>query len=243
MNKREEKYYLLLFKKLFPSFPDGEIISSESPDFIVDSSDKKYGIEISRIFQNAKVFGIKPQALDSMCESITNLIMKKLSETDTPHLEVFIIFSLHKALIKKQREVLSQKITELILGNIPKTNSWISLKNDFENKNIFPWEVTSIRILNYPKLQRHFVNFPRTGWVQKDMISDLQNAIDKKNDKIKKTFKSCDENWLLIHSEHFSSASFYEPSQDSLSYKYNSVFDRLFFLDGQNQKLFELCKE
>ena len=242
MNKREEKYYLLLFKKLFHSFPDGEIIPGESPDFVIDSSDKKYGIELSRVFQNAKMFGIKTQALDSICESITNLIMKKLSETDVPHIDVFIIFSLHKTLIKKQREVLSQKITELILGNIPKTNSWISLKNDFENKKLFPWEVTSIQILNFPKLQRHFVNFPRTGWVQKDMISDLQNAIDKKNDKLKTTFRSYDENWLLIHSVYFSSVSFYEPSQDSLLHKYNSVFDRLFFLDGQNQKLFELCK-
>lgn len=47
--KREERAYLDLLKKLLPEFPPGRIIQSESPDFIIQSAPrKKTGIELTR---------------------------------------------------------------------------------------------------------------------------------------------------------------------------------------------------
>jgi hypothetical protein len=240
MDKVEEKYYLELFKGIYSDFPLGNIMDSESPDFIVDSSTKKYGIELSRIFQNTKVFGIKPQTVDSISESITELVTNKLLNNKIPFLDVFIIFTFHKPLIKKQREILSNKIVDLIMNNLPGPNSWLSLDNDFNNRKTFPWEINSIRIFNCPLLDRHYIKFSRGGWIQEDMITALQDVIDKKNIKYLSSFNYFDENWLLIHTIHFSSACFFEPSKETLNHEYKSRYNKLFYMDSSNHKLYEL---
>jgi hypothetical protein len=48
--KREEREYLDLLIDLYPGFPAGRVIHSESPDFIVQSTRKqKTGIELTRL--------------------------------------------------------------------------------------------------------------------------------------------------------------------------------------------------
>lgn len=48
--KNEERVYLNSFSSLFPDFPGGKLLSSESPDFIVKLNKKKsIGIELTRL--------------------------------------------------------------------------------------------------------------------------------------------------------------------------------------------------
>lgn len=242
MNKEEEKYYLELFQELYIPFPKGNIIIHESPDFIVESTNKKYGIELSKVYQNTVVFGIKAQAVDSMIDSINEMVTTKLSKCDIPFLDISIIFTFHRTFMKKQREVLSNKIVDLIIQNIPTEDKWISLEYNHRNRNLIPREITSMRIFNFTKLDNHFVRSPRGGWVQEDMIQELQQAIDKKNSKITSYVNSCDERWLLLHTAYFSSACFFNPSQETLAHKYQSSFDKIIFLNCSPKKLYELKK-
>lgn len=74
------------------------------------------------------------------------------------------------------------------------------------------------------------------------MIQELQEAIDKKNYKRTSYSNCCDEHWLLLHTAYFSSACFFDPSQETLSHEYLSNFDKIFFLNSSPKKLYELHK-
>ncbi len=48
--KKEERGYLDLFSTLSPQMPEGRIIPSESPDFIIrEERKKKWGVEVTRL--------------------------------------------------------------------------------------------------------------------------------------------------------------------------------------------------
>lgn len=237
--KEEEKLYLHSFKELYNLFPDGKISDKESPDFIIESKGKKIGIELSKIFQDSKMFGIESQAVDSMSESITKLISELLLKYTIPLLDVSIIFTFHHRLNSKERLILANKIVALILLNVPAPNTFIALENDFENKEHFPWEVTRLRIFNFPILDKHFIHHSFGGWVQENFVEEIQDILNKKNKKLS-SFRACDFYWLIIHTVSFSSGSIFEPSIATLKHSYDCAFDKLFFLDYTMRKLYEL---
>lgn len=240
MSKDEERFYLDRFIELFNDFPNGDISPNESPDFIIEGLNKTYGIELSSIYQNIDYFGNKIQAIDSIVLSVNDMISQKLKMYQIPFLDVSITYTLKKLYSKKQRDILSNKIVGLIINNVPQTGDWISMEYNYNSKTFIPREVTILRIANFQFNDQHYVRSPRSGWVQEDMIHEIQEAIDRKNKKRMSYISSCHEHWLLLHSVVFSSASFFNPSKETLSHKYKCNFDRLFLLICSPYKLYEL---
>jgi hypothetical protein len=50
--KDYELLHLHQFKRAFDDFPDGEIIESESPDFIIDAGSERICIEVTKIYKS-----------------------------------------------------------------------------------------------------------------------------------------------------------------------------------------------
>ncbi|PKL89432.1 MAG: hypothetical protein CVV23_05290 [Ignavibacteriae bacterium HGW-Ignavibacteriae-2] len=239
--KEEEKYFLLLFKKLYDRFPDGEIISSEKPDFIVKTENSTYGVELSKIYQKTKIFNLSPQASDSIGYSIVNMILNKLNNYEISFLDVLIDFTFQKPYTTKEREKISNVIVKLIIDNIPDENESLRIYNEFENEAQIPFEVSTMRILNHPFLERNSVSFPRYGFFQHNMINNIQEVLKKKDDKIK-IYKPYDEQWLLIYALGGNSGGFFDPSEETINHKYHTKFDRIFLLISLDNKVYELKK-
>ena len=82
MNQKEEENFVIqYFREIYFDFPNGKLMQSESPDFILKNSPKKLmGIELTRLNPNASSLKEKIEAtLQNKSEKIRLYQQKKLN--------------------------------------------------------------------------------------------------------------------------------------------------------------------
>ena len=67
--------------------------------------------------------------------------------------------------------------------------------------------------------------------IQYNAIDRLQDTINKKNMRYAACISECEECWLLVVADSFSSSGNIHPDEASLSHVYTSPFDRIYYLD------------
>lgn len=160
-----------------------------------------------------------------MSHSIICLITDKLNNCQLPYLEIAVRFTLHKKLNKTQKEGLSNAIVDLDIKLLTSKDSRIQLINDYKSKIKYPWEIDFITVYYSSLLEYRHVHSVYGRWVQTESILEIQNILDIKNIKLKENYKNCIECWLSIYSKHSSSEGFFDPSNETLNFTYNSLFD------------------
>jgi hypothetical protein len=237
-SKTEEKYYLDLFKKYFRGFPQGEIKPCERPDFLIINDNKTIGIELTKIYQqNSR--NLPFPAKDSIANDIVLRIKSLLEKNNHNVYEVHLNLSIDRNLTIKERDLIAKKIFRLVKQRILTSNIPCEIDNDFEDLEKFPEEVSRISVYKLPNLLSPFVSDAKAGWMQYDMIDLLQETINRKSDKVNQYF-SCKQLWLLIHTVSMSSGAFFNPSEETLNHYYSSCFDRVFYLNSFDKKVYEL---
>jgi len=215
-------------------------INKGGPDFLVYSTNKIIGIELTRIFQDSTPRRINFQTSDSISNDILFRIRDLMIQKELIHFQINLSFFINEKMTKKKREIFAKKIFTIINKNIHRNDPHITIENDFEDLDNFPETVDSITIIRVTKLKQPFVTTSRYGLVQKDMIKLLTEAVNKKEKKISSYKKKSDEQWLLIHTDALGSGSFFSPSKESIEHKYISSFRKAFFLNSFDQEVFEL---
>ncbi len=237
--KDYELRHLNRFKAVFNEFPDGKIIQSESPDFIIDDGSRKICIEVTKIYKTNSSQEPPKQAIESTCRKIAEAASFKCEERQIPPLEVSLHFIHKPEILKTQRDALSEKIANFICNHIPKPNTVHSIDHVYDDP-IFPEHIHTITIGRFNVLTKHHFNVPTAGWVQQNFSSELQNAIDSKNKKLSRYNNNCVEHWLLIVSEGNSPSTFFEPSGDTRNIIFQSNFNRTFYMESFSQIYWEL---
>lgn len=240
-NKIEEKYYFELFTKCYKDFPTGKVVESESPDFIIKSSNKTIGIELSKIFQKSTHRRLNFQTSDSISDDILFQIKELLVYDKLFQFEVQLSLDINRRMTKKERETFANKIFLIIVKNLQRDKLYTKIVNDFEDLDNFPEMVSLILLANVPALKEpHVSTLSRYSLLEENMIELLGDIINKKNQKISLYKENCDEQWLLIHTVDMSSGSFFNPSKKSLEHNYFSSFKKVFFLNSLNAKVYKL---
>jgi len=240
MKKKEEKYYLELFKRNYQDFPEGQILESESPDFLISTKGKILGIELTKIFQKSNPKRLSLQASDSIITDIILRIRNLFEMNNLLGYEVHLDFHVDKNIVKELREELAKKLFDVIIEHLPKENGWVEIKNDFENITKYPEEVSMISVYYSKGLSSINITDSKVGWVKNNMIEDLQKVISQKNSKVSNYLKSCENIWLLIHTISFSSCSFFIPSRETLEHYFDSNFGAVFFLNSFDREVHKL---
>ncbi|MFC2119822.1 hypothetical protein ACFLQ4_02000 [Bacteroidota bacterium] len=209
----------------------------ESPDFILISGNEVIGIEITKII--TKNLGIKsnPPALSSYADKVKNGLKKILDKNKIGPLHISLHLSMVPRMLKVNRDNLTIKIYLLILENMPTDGNHISLRNDFNDLENFPEEISYLQILKMNSLRENFVTVPLTGWVQEDFDDQIQNEIDRKEKKIKMYKTKAEKLWLLVVADWKSEGSFFDPSDRTLSRVYKSKFNRVYFINSFNRTI------
>lgn len=240
MKKKEEKYFLELFRKHYQKFPEGEIKDDESPDFLIIDNDKIIGIELTKIFQKNHSERMTFQASDSIIRDILLRIRKQFESKKLLGYEIHLDFHIDHNSIKEKREEIANKLFNVIIENLPKQNGWVEIQNDFENLEKFPEIVSRISVYYSTELEILNITDSKGGWIQHNMIEDLQEVISRKNSKVQNYLRKCHEIWLLVHTISFSSGLFYIPGEETLNHIYHSNFDDIFFLNSSDREVHKL---
>jgi len=240
LTKKEiEAYYLKRFSQSIESFPKGNIIPSESPDFILDTGEYKIGIEITRIYKSANFRGTNPQVQENEQNLLRAECKKIYDEMGLPNVEVHILFNSFTSFNKKNRREYANKIVQLVSMNLPPSRGVHRIVNDYKNVNTFPFEIDSITIYRFG-YNKSFWGESGVGFVQQHFINELQEVIDKKNILVSSYTNCCAYYWLLVVIEGLRDSSFFDPSAETLNHSYKSNFNKVFLYNGFSEKGHEL---
>ena len=240
--KDYELLHLNQFKEAFDEFPKGEIIESESPDFIVNDGNRKVCIEVTKIYKSNPSNKPPMQAIESTCRKIAEAASIICEERQIPPLTVSLHFIHSPQVLDTRRDDLSKKIADFICQNIPQLDTYHSFHPIFDDPT-FPEHIHAITIGRFSVLTNHHFNVPTAGWVKKEFSVELQNAIDLKNKKLFQYNNNCTEHWLLIISEGSSPSTFFESSGDTRNNVFKSDFDRTFYMETFSRIFWEVKTE
>ncbi len=234
-----ESYYLKLLRQSIGTFPNGVVISNESPDFILNTDTGKIGIEITKVYKSVDSLGKHPQVQENECNLLVAEALSVYEKMGLPIVEVVFHFNHHTLFSKKNRSQFANKIALIVATNIPADKSWKMVVNDLKNPNYYPYEIDSISIARYGHTTNHWSK-SGGGLVQEDFIPELQNAISKKNQKVLKFDKDCNCHWLIVVIEGMDDSTLFEPSEATLNNTYESKFDKIYLLNRFGAKGYEL---
>lgn len=241
--KQLELLLINYFRKNYSDFPKGNIVASESPDFILKQKNrKKLGIELTRLY-TATVGEDKMQT--SPLENPSEIIetSRELFERNTKwKLFVKFLFTepnrIDPVRVLPVSAMISNRIRKTVIGKNPRSFFHHNLR-----ENELPAGVKEILIIHHPGLGESVWEEANNLGVSENIIDDIDRIIQKKEDKLSLYRKQqLDENWLLISSDYLQAAKNYNIHNQLLRKDFHSGFDRILLFDLLRQRTFEWIK-
>jgi len=240
--KEVERYQLETFRDVCTEFPAGEIIDSEEPDFLIKINDGVLGVELTELYHESSRSSRPMQAIEKLTDSIVEEACSIHRTAGGPVLTVRVDFELlSKRLGKAQRTEIACKLAALVLKMRVEMDGSAELENDYEDLKTFPQEISRIRIQRNRFRSRSLWSVPRAAFIPRLDAQLVQQRIDDKNERVTVYREKSGEVWLvMVHSLHFSLASTFEYSSETLNHMYRSCFDRTFLFNLFDRQSHEL---
>jgi hypothetical protein len=233
--KDEERRFVEILAKELDAFSSGKLIDSESPDFLVATSEGVIGIEVTKIHH-----ANERRQQESECRSLVDAACRLYESESTIPLEVKVHFGGSTQFNKRNRGKFARILANLVLTNIPRPDSWISLQNNWGNPSFFPYEIAGLSIIRLSAFRRNFWSVPSAGFFQENFAPKIEAIIATKEHAISTYRTDCIGRWLLIVAGGNSASTFFDSSTKTLQHSYRSSFDRIFFLEAFRRRLWEL---
>jgi len=233
--KAEERRFVEILAEKLAAFPPSKLIDSESPDFLVATSEGVLGIEVTKIHH-----ANEPRQQESECRSLVDAACRLYENESTIPVEVKVHFGGSTQFNKRNRGKFARILANPVLTNIPRPNSLLSLDNNWENPGFFPYEIAELSIIRLSAFRRNFWSVRSAGFFQEDFAPKIEAIIAIKEHAMRTYKTDCIERWLLIAAEGNSASTFFDPSKKTRQHSYRSSFDRIFFLEAFRRKVWEL---
>jgi hypothetical protein len=227
--KKIELEHLLSFRRACDDFPVGEILSGETPDFIVDTGSTRIGIEHTQVYiDSAKKRG-SLQSCEAAKTRIIQLAEQHVQEAALPDVYVSLFFNLTWLPERKQEERIAQAVAQTVIDNLPPEGKsvWVT----YQLHSGQPIEVDLIGIHRISDFGDKRWSAQEAGQPVNDAIKRIQGSIDSKEGKLRNCLQKCDEFWLLIVAPSWTPAGMIHPDAASLEHTYSSSFARIYFLN------------
>jgi len=241
--KENELTSLMRLKRHMPDFPSGEVLASETPDFLVTADQRRIGIEVTRFY--LKSDSKAPiQLFESLQDQVVETAESLHREAGGGPLHVAVSFDDNRPVKKPRVPLLAQELASVVLSNAPDQHAMHAVIRHrlFRERHLAPLslEFHNVHIWNFPNVTHGVWHVPRAGFVVEPGAQEIQEALDRKRDCYAPCLTKCDEAWLLVVAEGTAPSSFAEfiPSvQDRL---FKSPFQRCFLLGSFGPRLHEL---
>jgi len=236
MDKRGvESEHFKYFRKLIPSFPEGEVWHEDAPDFLIHAEKGLIGIEHRQLFQESPT-GERPlQAREHEIDNILVVAKEHAELRGMPPVHVTFIFrggqNNTRGLDKQTRLNLGREITKAVNKNLPQENESVKITYPDTGKRGFPEEITHVFLNRYGK--QHKWTYCEAVESLFDCRGVLQQAIDAKANKLLsyKNTRHLTECWLLIVANGLRHSGSFAINEPERNHTYSSPFDRTYFLN------------
>lgn len=226
--KREELGYLNSLRHFCEDFPQGEVITRERPDFLIRNATTCIGVEITKIFLNRGEHALSPQSIEAAQDRITDLAKRFAQEMAMPPVTVTLFFNHTRPLYRQQEASIARAVAKAVNDKLPQLGEHADLNCEYGS--VQPVEVDEILV--YRDADHHRWRWMEYSRIERSASSYIKEAIREKSKYIEIYRQECQTCWLLIVAESFRASGNLKPDEYSLSYVYESSFDRTYFFDN-----------
>lgn len=228
--KQQELGYLDSLRYFCNELQEREVISGETPDFVLAADNHRLGIEITRVFKNPGSRKRSPQSIEAARTRITDLAKHFAEEMGTPPVSVTLFFNWTRRLHRKEEEAIAKKVAQVVNSKLPDPGENADL--ECCHGSIQPSEVDQILVNRAYPVASHEWRWMEYSRIERNAVDRLSKIIDEKSKLIGTILQKCDECWLLIVAESFRDSGDIHPDQQSFSHTYASAFGRTYFFDN-----------
>jgi len=235
--KDREQFFLEQFLKYAVITPTS-ITRSEKPDFLITLDGRTVGVEVTEIFVQDGEWRPNPQlttelpltAIETYTDAISSKAFKLYSEANNPFVSAYIVFSngINYATNRDRvAELIANQITDMIAINSP-TAEWRPGTHENED-DLLCDSVYFIHIQKVPDKQFARWTVSRAGLVATLTQRHLQNAINRKKEKLNEYRVKAYEIWLLMFIDRGRPSQMLQTPQNFPLESLSSPFDKTFY--------------
>jgi hypothetical protein len=245
MQEEKKQLEILLmdyFRSVYPEFPTGSAVPSESPDFIVKMKNKHLlGIELTRLNPaNALVPDTQQRGEIAFREGIIQGAKELFEYHSEVRLFVKFMFSEHKKISKEREISVIAQVSNLLRNKIQskKENSFYKITI---LKNELPEGLNGILMVHHPKLETSIWERANNLGISNNVVDDIRKSIHKKDEKLRLYQKQhLNYYWLLITTDRLRGVKTYNLSNQILNHNFQSRFQHVFLFDLMKSKVLQL---
>lgn len=238
--KERERSLLNEFKSIYSDFPNGQIIESEEPDFLVPTEMGITGIELVDYVRGQGKNGSVLRRDEKLRERIANEAKVEFEASHQVPLMVLFSWYGHRRLSKADVKPLAGSAAELVERCIPQ-ETFGDLHVGREQLVGTPLEefVPFIRITRVRTTDQSLWSSTESGWIDV-FVGELQELISLKDAKIDVYLQNCASPWLMIIADRGYVSSSVALSDTVKQYPFQTRFDRVILWDRLNQSVITL---
>lgn len=226
-DKAQERRYLEIMQRAVSDVPSGEVVPSETPDFLVRSPRGVIGVEVT-LFHLPPQPGFQPhQELQALKDRIVRRAEQIHRNAGGMALYVTAFFSPGRSLSKAAVEPLAQALAAAVLANEPSARSMEDRRLDWSS---LPSGLSDVAFSKGLGGTDRLWSADAGGWVASITAEHIHHVLDAKGRSARAARSSCDELWLLVVNDVFSRAAQAELSPEVLLDGFAHSFDRAFWL-------------
>jgi hypothetical protein len=243
LRKARERAYLERFRENFADFPEGEVVSFEHPDFLVKAKPRWIGIELTEyhVQEPDKGRGSPMRALEGTEDKVLRTASEQYQSKGLSPVVVSVLWHPHQALDRRRIPELAADVANLVQEHLPETGHSVTIRGRLHAaRRSLPQEVASLTVVCLKSISKNSWTSVRGAFVPTLTPPELQQIMWNKEAKVPSYRQQCREVWLLIVARGFEPSTHVDIGSEVESYRYESGFDRVFFLHHANEYVAEL---
>lgn len=238
--KARERLFLDEFATIVQNFPEGAIIESEQPDFLIIKPNEIIGVEIVDYVRGQSQGDSSDRRNEILWQRVADTARKKFERQHNEVLMVQFYWCPHQYPRQSEVEEIANEAVELIAKNIPSEIYGIFQveSSDLDDKKI-TYYVSSIHITRVNNTNEALWTYVSAGFIS-ITPNEVQQIINKKDKKVPEYLNKCQEVWLLVIADGIYISSSVGIPQEVLQQEFISRFFRVFLYNRENKGVSEL---
>lgn len=239
-NKQKEQSFFETFQSQASEIPAGSWHKSESPDYILKTRDRVYGVEVTTLIRDNPSNSTSLAAIRTSQERSFRRARELLQSAPISPVDVKVKFRDDNRPIDVEETAV--ELFEFITGKIEiidDSKTWHFHESGLKNIQWVSMHLDTTRGKRW--LEHHRVGRIHINWISVDPIDLLQRRIDAKQHKLLDYLRKCDKCWLVIGVDEWTAPEAIDMTENGVKHLYRSDFSRLFFVRNIDSKVHELA--
>jgi hypothetical protein len=180
VKKARERTFLQRFRENFAEFPEGKVVLSEHPDFLVKTQPRWIGIELTEyhVQEPDEGWGSPMRALEGTEDKVLRMASEQYQSKGFPPVVVNVLWHPHQALDRRRIPELATDLANLVQEHPPETGHSVTIRRRRHPAWLsLPQEVASLTVVRRKSISKNSWTSVRGAFVPTLTPPELQRIM------------------------------------------------------------------